>query len=210
MLVALVELFVSSVNVRPEIPVADVTALALAGQPIIYNIGKPWALRYFWVRIVDNAGNEKITDLGSYRTQDNTPPVVDLSLSLVSPTVSSIQATYSVTDASEQVIENYIHITTGTPPTTAAAIRATGVEKAINATSHTFTGLQAATLYHVTVLGRDHAGNTTIKTVSITTATDNTPPHLDSYQLRAPTAAEGNVELVVVITLGVSDVVAHQ
>jgi len=207
--VALVELFVSATNSKPAVPVADVTALALAGQPIVYNVGKPWALRYFWVRIVDDAGNEKVTELGSYRTQDNTPPVVDISLALGTPTVSTVNVTYSVTDASDQVIENYIHIGT-VAPTTAAAVRATGVEKALNATSHTFTGLQAATQYYVTVLGRDHAGNATIQTASITTATDNTPPNLDSYLIRAPTAAEGNVELVAVIQLVVSDVVAHQ
>ena len=207
--VALVQLFVNNVNTRPSTPVADVTTLAKAGSPITYNIGQPYATRWFWIRIVDDAGNEKFVDLGSYRTHDNTPPVVSLSLALGNPTVSTINATYDVTDASGQLSEVWVHITTGAGPTTASQIRATGVQKTVGSTSHTFTGLAAATQHFVTVLGKDAAGNEAFRTVDIATATDTAPPNLDSYVLRAPVGGEGNPELLVVIQLTVSDVVAH-
>jgi hypothetical protein len=207
--VALVQLFVNNVNTRPATPVADVTTLAKAGQAITYNIGQPYATRWFWVRVVDDAGNEKITDLGSYRTQDNTPPDVTLSLALGNPSVSTIVATFNVTDASGQLSEVWTHITTGAAPTTSAAVRATGVQKTVGTTSHTFTGLTANVVYYVTVLGKDAAGNERMFTQSITTATDNTPPNLESYMIRPPVGAEGNPELLVVIYLTVSDVVAH-
>ena len=205
--VALVELFANDSNSKPATPVADVTALALAGQPIVYNVGKPWAVRWFWVRIVDSAGNERVTELGSFRTQDNTPPVLDLTLALGAPTVSVVNATFSVTDASDQLVDQFVHIGTAAPAN-AAEIRATGVQKALGSTSHSFTGLQPATLYHVSVMGKDSAGNEAYETATITTAADTTPPNLDSYTIRAPTGGEGNAELVVVIELVVSDVVA--
>lgn len=205
--VSLVELFVAPTNVKPATPALDVTAQALAGTPITYNIGTPYAQRYFWVRIVDDSGNEKVTELGSYRTQDNTPPVLDLSLALGSPTVSVINATFSVTDASGQVAETWVHIGTAAGATP-SQVRATGVQKTVGATSHSFTGLNYNTQYFVTLLAKDAAGNEAITTVDIATAPDTTAPNLDSYVLRAPTGAEGNPELVVMVELVVSDVVA--
>lgn len=198
--VSLVELFVGDTS-APVTDVADVTALVLAGDPIVCYDGLPWAQRYPWLRVVV-AGSEQVIDLGSYRTQDNTPPLITLG---VAPAVDTINITYSVTDDSGQVAETYVHI--GTLEPDAAEIRATGVLQGGGSTSHTFAGLEPATRYYVSVLAMDAAGHTAFQTVGV--AGDNVPPSLDSYLLRAPTAAEGANELAVVVELAVSDVVSR-
>ena len=203
-----VELFVNTVDVFPENPTLDVTADVLASQPIVYSVGTPFATRYFFVRITDDAGNTKDASLGAATTQDNTGPVVSSTVVRGDPSVSVLQVDWTISDASGQLDSVYVHIGT-TPPADAAAVLATGIPKGLLDTTHSFTGLTDDTLYHVSVMGRDAAGNTTIETKSLATAKDTTPPVLDSFTLRAPTAEEGDAELVVVIEMSVSDVIAE-
>ena len=202
-----VELFASALNVMPENPTLDITTEVLAGTPITYSIGVPYKEMYFWAKIYDEANNVKVAPLGSYRTQDNTGPVITSTLTNGDPSVSVIELAYTLSDASGQLSEAFVHIDTSAPAD-GATIRAAGVTKSLLDTAHSFTGLVENTTYHVSVLATDAAGNETIETKVLATAPDTTPPVLDSFTLRAPTGAEGDPELIVVIEMAVSDVIA--
>ena len=205
--VSKVELFASALNVQPENPTLDITTDVLAGNPITYSIGTPYKEMYFWVRITDDSNNVKNASLGSYRTQDNTGPIITSTLAQGDPSVSVLELSYSISDASGQLSEAFVHIDTSAPADS-ATIRAAGVSKSLLDTTHSFTGLVAYTTYFVSVFATDAAGNETIETRQLATAADTTPPVLDTFALRAPVGAEGDPELVVVIELAVSDIVA--
>jgi hypothetical protein len=181
----------------------------LASEPVVFPIGKAYTQKFFWAEITDNAANKTTSSLGSYRTQDTTPPIVTSSLAAGTPAVSAINLTYTVSDNSDQLSELWVRAGTAAPAN-AQAVRDSGVSKTaavITNATHTFSSLTFNTLYYVTVLAVDAAGNATMETKTLATANDTTTPTLTSYLLRAPVGAEGSVETDVVIVLVVADVV---
>ena len=170
----------------------------------------PNALRYYWIRLVDSSANETIESLGSYTTQDNTPPTIDtftLSPGATPTTEMDVGFLASDNDA-VQTIYLLVSDTQTTAPT-AAEIKASGTALTGNATSSTLTGLSANTTYFGWLLARDQVGNESAVVASVpaslTTAPDTVAPSLDSFGLAATPGAE---ETSVDITISISDAIA--
>ena len=184
--------------------------LAPNGGVFTYDIGAPNATRYFWIRLVDDAGNETIETLNSYSTQDNTPPTVDaFTLAAGASPTSEIDVGLAASD-NDAVQSLYLLLSASqTTPPTATEIKAAGIALAGTATAHTVAGLKHGTTYFGWTLARDRVGNESDVVAStppsLQTAPDVTPPSLDSFSL---TPTVGSEESSVDITISISDVVA--
>lgn len=208
MTVAEAHLGVNTVNNMATRSETDISS-SISGSTLstTYIVGAPNALRYFWIRLVDDSGNESITPLGSYTTQDNTDPVIStFTMAAGTPATSEIDITISASD-NDAVQTLYLWVSdTQTTAPTASAIKASGVALGGTVTSHATTGLSPGTTYYGWLLARDRVGNESAVTAStpttITTASDTTPPTLDSSSLD-PTP--GFEESRLNITLSFSD-----
>ena len=92
-------------------------------------------------------------------------PVVSVDgLALGSPASTAVEVTYSVTAASVELDEVWLHVATSAPASS-AVIRAEGTRKVTgeaNFATHSFTGLVYSTLYHVSVMVVDVEGQEVI------------------------------------------------
>ena len=189
----------------------DVTSsLAPTGGTISFDVGAANATRFFWVKLVDEAGNQVVESMGSYTTSDLTAPVIStftLAESVSSPT-GEIVVTLAASD-NDAVQTLYVMLSsTQTTEPSAADIKSLGVALAGTTTSHTFTGLDPDTTYYGWCLARDQVGNESAVQASVppslATKADTIPPSLDSFTL---VATSGSEETSVEITISISDVV---
>lgn len=199
---------VNDVNTRTETDIS----VNISGNSLNYTyvVGAPFALRYYWVRLVDGSGNESINPLGAYTTQDNTPPVISaFTLTAGNPSTTEIDVAITATD-NDAVQTLYLWVSdTQTTVPSAVDIKANGVALAGTTTIYPATGLTPNTTYYGWLLAKDNFGNESAVAAStpatLTTAADVTPPVLDSFNL---TATPGSEETAVNITLSFSDTVA--
>ena len=184
--------------------------LAPNGGTYVYSGLPPNSTHHLWIRLVDASANETIESLGSYTTQDNTPPTVDtFTLSAGTTPTSEIDVVLAASD-NDAVQTLYLWVSdTQTTAPTATAIKASGVALAGTTTSHTVSGLDPGVTYYGWVLARDQVGNESAVVAStpatLTTAPDTTAPSLDSFSLTATVGAE---ETSVDIIISISDVIA--
>ncbi|AUF82602.1 hypothetical protein TetV_520 [Tetraselmis virus 1] len=196
-------LYVSANPTIPETATADVTAEWQYDGIITYNIGTPYALRYFWVKTIDDSSNESTHSLGSYRTQDNTAPVLNGSLAAGTPAESVVVFNYSISDASGQFGQSYVLLTTDNSAKSFSDITGSGQSVASNSTTYQFTGLVHSTTYYGWLAVSDAAGNESVfDGGNITTASDAAPPILTSHTFTATVGAE---ETSVDIALAIND-----
>lgn len=197
-------LYVNTVNAIPATATEEITS-GLSGGTITweYTIGAPNATRYFWVELVDASQNSSITPLGTYTTQDNTPPVLGaLSLARGTPGTTSVVATFSATDNDEvETIYVLVWPDQSNVPS-ATEVKAVGQALAGTATSLTRTGLSHNTTYYGWILAKDRVGNETAVTSmgSVTTLADATPPSVDSATLEPGTDPESQVNIVLEVS----------
>lgn len=199
-------LYVNSTNTIPGTATVEITS-GISGSNLTwdYDIGAPNATRYFWVELVDDNANSSITPLGSYVTEDNTPPVVATStMALGTPATTAIDLSFSATD-NDAVETIYVWLSTSqTTVPTAAEIKASGQALAGSATSLAKTGLTPATTYYAYIMAKDMVGNESavqaFTPASLTTNADTTPPTVDSFTLSAGTDAETQVSISLTIS----------
>ena len=198
--VATVELHVNTTNTISGATVIDVTA-SLSGDSLsyTYDLGLANTLRYYWLVAYDDAGNSTTQALGPYTTEDNSAPVIATATQAAGiPAATAVDLTFSVTDNDPAGVQSiYVYHSTSATPPDVATVKASGVAKAGDATSHTFSGLTPATAYYAWVVATDPSGNDTAVTAftpaSITTATDSTPPTISAFSLAAGADAESQI-----------------
>ena len=209
--VSYVGLLVNSANDLGTATETDVTSsFAPSGGTFTYNVGGANQLRYYWIKLRDEASNTTIETLGAYTTGDFTAPSVDtFTLAAGAAPTSEIVVGLGASD-NDAVQTLYLMVSsTQTTAPTAAAIKASGTALAGATTAHTITGLDSGTTYYGWVLATDRVGNDSAVVASVpatlATAADTVPPTLDSFALAATVGAE---ESSVDITISISDVVA--
>ncbi|AUF82584.1 hypothetical protein TetV_502 [Tetraselmis virus 1] len=203
MTISQVLLYVSETPTVPETATEDITAEWNYDNVITYIVGKAYALRYYWVKIVDNGSNETFYSLGSYRTQDNTDPVVSGSLSLGVPTTSRIVFNHSISDNSDNFSAVYALVTTDSGAKTFSDISTNGREIPWYSVNTNFDGLTENVTYYGWIAAEDAGGNQTVFSAgSITTEGDTVGPTLSSFTF---TATVGLEETHVDISLVIDD-----
>lgn len=203
--VATVELLYNTTNTTVGATVVDVTG-SLSGTAFSYTFTTtPNTAFYYWLRATDDSANETTQALGQYTTQDNTAPVIASATQAAgTPAATTIDLTFSVTDndpAGPSAI--YVYQTTSATPPSVATVKASGVAKAGNATTHSFTGLTPGTQYWAWIVGTDASGNDSavggFTPASITTASDVTPPTITAFSISAGTDPETQVDIVATV-----------
>ncbi|AUF82590.1 hypothetical protein TetV_508 [Tetraselmis virus 1] len=207
MTVAQVLLYVSTTPVIPETATADITNDWLYDNTTTYYVGWAYALRYYWVKVIDNGANESFFSLGSYRTQDNTDPVVTGSLNLGVPTTTQVVFNHSISDNSNQFTSVHVLLTTDSGGKSFTDISTSGQSRSSSNSTTTFDALTTNTTYYGWVAVEDAAGNRIVfDGGSITTDPDTDAPILNSYNFAATAGFE---ETHVDITLNITDPVTN-
>ncbi|AUF82585.1 hypothetical protein TetV_503 [Tetraselmis virus 1] len=197
-------LYVSDTPTIPETATEDVTAQWNYDNVVTYIVGKAYTLKYYWVKITDIGGNDVFYSLGSYRTQDNTDPVVTGSLSKGVPTTTQVVFNHGISDNSDQFTSVHCLLTTDSGAKTFSDISTNGREIPWNSLSTTFDALTKNTTYYGWIAAEDSAGNQTVfDGSSITTDDDTAGPVLSSYTF---TATAGLEETHVDIALSIDEV----
>ncbi|AUF82625.1 hypothetical protein TetV_543 [Tetraselmis virus 1] len=155
-------LYVNEYNIIPEIHHSDVTADWLYDGKISIDIGVPYALRHFWIKMIDDSGNSSIRYLGSYRTEDHTPPDVTGSLSNVSPLAHSLSFDYDIEDESGQITGAKFILTTTPSQPTYQYIDDNGDVIDVQSTNLVVSGLDEQTEYYGWIAVSDAADNKTV------------------------------------------------
>ena len=203
--VATVELHVNTSNTIVGATVTDVTA-SLTGTSFSYTYTTTanTTLWYFLVAI-DDAGNSTTQALGSFTTTDTTAPTITSATQAAGvPAATAIDLSFGATDNDPAGVNAiYVYQSTSATAPSVATVKASGVAKAGNATSHSFTGLTPSTTYYSFLVATDPSGNDTAVTAftpaSITTAADSTPPTISAFSLSAGPDGETQVNVVATV-----------